>query len=50
MFDLPEGEDKHQKPLGALQPLEIPKWKWDSISVDFVIGLPRTSAEYDIYG
>ena len=38
---------KQQKPLGALQPLEIPKWKWESISMDFMMGLPRTPVGYD---
>jgi len=33
---------EHQKPSGKLQPLEIPEWKWDNISMDFVVGLPRT--------
>ena len=33
---------EHQRPSGRLQPLEIPEWKWDSISMDFVTGLPRT--------
>ena len=37
----------HQKPSGALQPLEILEWKQESISMDFVIGLPRTPAGYD---
>ena len=32
---------------GTLQLLEIPEWKWKSISMDFVMGLPRTSAGYD---
>ena len=27
---------------GLVQPLVVPKWKWDSISLDFVVGLPLT--------
>ena len=38
---------EHQKPAGTLQPLEIPKWKWESISMDFIMGLPRTPSGYD---
>jgi len=32
---------------GNLQPLEIPVWKWDSISMDFVTHLPRTFRGHD---
>ena len=38
---------EHQRPSGLLQPLEIPVWKWDSISMDFAVGLPRTQGGYD---
>jgi hypothetical protein len=32
---------EHQRPVGELQSLSILKWKWEDISIDFVIGLPR---------
>jgi len=38
---------EHQRPGGILQPLEIPVWKWDSISMDFVTHLPRTFRGHD---
>ena len=34
---------EHQKPSGLMQPLEIPEWKWDSITMDFVTSLPNTA-------
>ncbi|GKA17801.1 putative reverse transcriptase domain-containing protein [Tanacetum coccineum] len=38
---------EHQKPSGLLQQPKIPEWKWEKITVDFVLGLPRTPSGYD---
>ena len=38
---------EHQKPIGTLQILDIPKWKWDKINMDLVKGLPRTIKGFD---
>jgi hypothetical protein len=33
-------EAEHQSPIGKLQTLPIPKWKWKEIAMHFVTGLP----------
>jgi hypothetical protein len=38
---------EHQRPASLLHPLKIPEWKWEEIGMDFIVGLPRTSAGYD---
>ena len=37
----------HLKPGGPLQPLSIPGWKWEEISMNFIIGLPQTQQGHD---
>ncbi|GKA27494.1 putative reverse transcriptase domain-containing protein [Tanacetum coccineum] len=38
---------KHQRPSSLLQQPEIPKWKWDIITMDFITKFSRSSSGYD---
>ncbi|GJU15396.1 putative reverse transcriptase domain-containing protein [Tanacetum coccineum] len=38
---------EHQRPLGFLVQPEIPQWKWDNITMDFVTKFPKLSQGYD---
>ena len=38
---------KHRHPVGLLQPLSIPEWKWDVVTMDFITGLPRIRKQHD---
>jgi hypothetical protein len=37
----------HMKAAGPLQSLPIPTWKWEDISMDFIMRLPRTAKGFD---
>ena len=38
---------EHQVPTGMLNPLPIPQWKWDNITMDFVSSFPLTQQKHD---
>jgi hypothetical protein len=38
---------EHQRLAGLLHLLQVPEWKWEEISMDITVGLPRTPKGYD---
>nr|GEV21707.1 putative reverse transcriptase domain-containing protein [Tanacetum cinerariifolium] len=43
----PGDKTEYQKPSGLLVQPEIPQWKWENITMDFVTKLPKTAAGQD---
>jgi hypothetical protein len=42
-LDSKQVKAEHRHPKGLLQPLPIPEWKWETISMDFIIILPTST-------
>ena len=38
---------EHHNPISLIQPLELAKWKWEHVMMDFVTHLPRTPRRHD---
>jgi hypothetical protein len=38
---------EHRHPTDLLQPLPIPEWKWEVVTMDFITKLPRTNKQHD---
>ncbi|XP_070039592.1 uncharacterized protein [Nicotiana tomentosiformis] len=49
---LTTGEDgikyEHHRPGSLLQKIEILEWKWEHITMDFVVGFPQTLGRFDV--
>jgi hypothetical protein len=45
--DCQQVKTEHQHPASLLQPLPVPEWKWETISLDFITGLPKTQKHND---
>ncbi|KAJ9535172.1 hypothetical protein OSB04_un001749 [Centaurea solstitialis] len=39
--------EERKRPYGKLQPLEIPEWKWEHMTMDLVTGLPQMLRKHD---
>ena len=46
-FDFQRVKEECKHPGGLLQLIEIPRWKWEVISIDFIIGLPKIVRQHD---
>ncbi|XP_070037066.1 uncharacterized protein [Nicotiana tomentosiformis] len=41
-------KNEHQRPGGLLRQMVIPEWKWERITMDFVVELLRTLRKFDV--
>ena len=39
---------EHQVPSDLLNPIPIPQWKWDNITMDFVSSFPLTQKKHNL--
>jgi len=46
-FNYQEVKAECKHPGGLLQPITIPEWKWEVVSMDFITSFPRTSRQHD---
>jgi hypothetical protein len=42
-----EVKAEHRHPTGLLQPLPIPEWKWEVVTIDFITRLLRIIKHHD---
>ena len=47
-FECQQFKTEYQHPANLLQPLPIPSWNWEIISLDFITGLPRNQNLNDL--
>jgi hypothetical protein len=45
--DFQQVNTEHQHPTNLLQPLPVLEWKWETISLYFITGFPRTQKHND---
>jgi hypothetical protein len=38
---------EHIHLVGFLQPLPIPEWKWEVVTIDFITKFPKTTRQHD---
>ena len=47
MYDSLKSQSRVQNPVGLLQSFPIPEWKWENVTIDFLVGLPRSLKSND---